>query len=274
MFPFKPSIMLLLGLYSASMTPAQEIRNNPATQRRPSQAPEVREREQPQPKDVIQIPDRERPRPPAPAAGPAVSQTQPGPESLGPPRVVVPPLTGMTEAKARSALDESGLVLGDVGGNNTEGSTVASQSLTAGVRVPRGTPVGLTMQPPPPAEPQPVVVPAPTPQPSIEQPPSVVPTGIHKKRPSPTPWWQTATGVLSLAGIALAGIVSLGLLFRTPPTPTGPPAGFSLKVNRGAARTRFREQDDPKIRFTVSLRDRMTALRYKMDKGPAVWRKG
>jgi hypothetical protein len=364
MFPFKPSIMLLLGLYSASMTPAQEIRNNPAMQQRSSEVREVRGKEQPQPREVVVIPDRQKPRPPAPAAGPAISQTQPGPAqvvpniaqtrqqghsdapakppgfwhwpfgqkktqvavppldgdsheiaaralkdvglkakfgggtngvvfqqdppagqmvdsgsqvsvSLGPPRVVVPPLNGMTEAKARSALDESGLVPGDVGGNNTEGSTVASQSLTAGVRVPRGTPVGLTMQPPLPAEPQPrVVVSTPTPPPPIVEPPSVVPTGIRRKRPSPTPWWQTAPGVLSLAGIALAGIVSLGLLFRKPITPPGPPAGFSLKVNRGAARTRFREQDDPKIRFTVSLRDRMAAPRYKMDKGPAVWRKG
>jgi hypothetical protein len=353
MFPFKPSIMLLLGLYSASMTPAQEIRNNPAMQPRPSEVREVRGQE-PQPREVVQIPDRERPRPPAPAAGPAVSRTQPGPAqvvpniapakppgfwhwpfgqkktqvavpsldgdsheiaaralkdvglkakfsgdtngvvfqqdplagqmvdsgsqvgvSLGPPRVVVPPLNGMTEAKARSALDESGLLLGDVGGNNTEDSTVASQSLTAGVRVPRGTPVGLTMQPPPQAEPQPGVFdPPPTSPPPIVQPPKVVPTEIDQKRPSPTPWWQTAPGVLSLAGIALASIVSLGLLFRKPITPPGPPAGFSLKVNRGAARTRVREQDDPKIRFTVSLRNRMAAPRYKMDKGPVVWRKG
>jgi PASTA domain len=226
-----------------------------------------------------------------PAAGQMVNSGSPVSLTMGPLQVVVPSLQGMTEVDARSTLDKAALLLGDVGGNNREGSTVESQSLVAGARVPRDTSVGIMMQAPLPAEggqpspdPQPTVGPNQTGQPSPDpQPPAVTdptlqttPDPPRHGRPNvtpPTPWWQTAPIALLLAGSMFAGIVTLTLLFRRPPTPTALPAGFSLKVNKGTPRTRLNENNDPKVRFTVSLRDRMAASRYKMEQGPVVLRK-
>lgn len=77
--------------------------------------------------------------------------------TLALPPVIVPSLFKMTLVQATQTLEEASLARGTIDGENTEGSTVMSQSPTAGTHVPLGTPVAVTMTP---AE-QPVAPPVP-----------------------------------------------------------------------------------------------------------------
>jgi len=90
---------------------------------------------------------------------PAGNSVEPGSTvivTLALPQVIVPSLYGMTLAQATQKLEESSLERGTIDGENTEGSTVTSQSPTAGTHVPPGTPVATTITPAQPSVPQPV----------------------------------------------------------------------------------------------------------------------
>jgi beta-lactam-binding protein with PASTA domain len=118
---------------------------------------------------------------------PAGSSVEPGSTvtvTLALPQVIVPRLYRMTLAQATQTLEKYSLQRGNVYGENTDASTVASQSVPAGTHVPPGTSVGVTLVAPAPVQPP---VPQPV-QPQVPQPvPPQVPQPAPPQVPQPAP---------------------------------------------------------------------------------------
>jgi serine/threonine-protein kinase len=92
--------------------------------------------------------------------------------SKGQDLVVVPPLGGLTVAEVTTALTDAGLTLGEVKGDPAGMAVLAEldgMSLAAGVTLPRGTPVDVTFEVPPPPT---TIPPETTVSPTTEAPPA------------------------------------------------------------------------------------------------------
>jgi beta-lactam-binding protein with PASTA domain len=84
-----------------------------------------------------------------PPAGNSVEAGSTVTVTLAPPDVDVPLLFGMTLAAATRSLTDNSLQLKGTYGDNTDGSTVTSQSVPAGTHVPPGTSLEITLSAPP-----------------------------------------------------------------------------------------------------------------------------
>ena len=194
-----------------------------------------------------------------PTAGTAVEAGIAVDLTLSLPTVVVPDVMDDTEAAATTSLENFGLQAKIFRARNWDENArhvVVSQDPSAGKTVDVGSQVTVILgnfTPSPPAW-------------------KSVPGRVAAALPL-APWWFWLATGLPLGAICAAVIKTVWLRPEAREGQTLPPAQCTLEPASATPKIRFGSHGDPKLQFTIALRDRERVAQYRMGRDPAVTRK-